>query len=126
MKGFSTSVLIITVTGCTTLRPVNLTADEIPQQISSGELLKRGDHVVIQTRDWRTHEFDITSLSGVAIGGEHESIPVDQIHSIEKRELNANKTLLLVGLILGGIAFTVVLAHAFQSAAAAGILNSTH
>jgi len=75
MQCFATCVLIMALTGCTTLRPVNASADDLPQQIASGELLKRGEHVFIVTKDWQTHEIDVASISETTSGGKRESIP---------------------------------------------------
>jgi hypothetical protein len=51
MKCFSVCVLIIAVTGCTTLRPIDGTPKELQQFINSGELLQPGDRVRIVSAD---------------------------------------------------------------------------
>ncbi len=117
---------LLIFSGCTTLRPIDAYQDDFSQRIASGELLKIHDHVVIETKDRQTYEFEITSLSATNIDGKHQSIPIDQIVSIEKREVNTKKTLLLVLLIAGGIAFTVVLVSALKAAGEAALFGSSH
>jgi hypothetical protein len=117
---------MITLTACTTLRPIDANQPDFSHRIASGELLKVRNHVVIETKDRQTYEFDITALSATTIAGKQRSIPIDQIVSIEKRELNTKRTLLLVLLIAGGIAFTVALISALKGAGAAAVLGSTN
>jgi hypothetical protein len=117
---------MIALTGCTTLRPIGAGELDLSQRIASGELLKIRDHVIIETKDRQTYEFDITAIGIASVDGKQCSIPVDQIISIHKRVVNGKRTFLLVGLILLGGAFTVALVHAFQAAGAAAILGSTH
>ena len=125
MKCVTTWILIITLTGCTTLRPIDANQPAFSQRIASGELKIR-DHVIIETTDRQTYEFDITSISAAGIGGKQRSIPFDQIVSIEKRVLNTKRTLLLVLLVAGGIVLTVALVNAFKAAAAAAILDNSN
>jgi hypothetical protein len=117
---------VLTCSGCTTLRPISAEQPGFSQRIASGELLKVGDHVVIETKDRQTYEFKVTSLSATSIDGKRRSIPTDQVVSLEKRVVNGKKTVLLVGSIIVGVAFTIALVHAFQAAAAAAILGGSH
>jgi len=94
--------------------------------VASGELVKVHDHVVIGTKDGQTYEFDVTSLSATAIGGKHWSIPIDQVVSLEKRVVNRKKTALIVGSIILGVAFTVVLIRALQAAAGAALFRGSN
>jgi len=125
MKCLTAWALIIAMTGCTTLRPITTDQANLPQRIATEELLKPGDHVVIKTKDRQTYEFDVTSSGAGSIDGKHQSIPIDQVVSIQKRELSGKKTALLFVSIVAGVALTVALVHAFQAAAAAAILNSS-
>jgi hypothetical protein len=104
MKCISVWMLVICLVGCTTLRPVAGNSADLQQRIASGELLKRGDHVIVVKADGSTHEFKVASVNAITIDGDQESIPIDQVASIQKRELNVGKTVLLVGLALVGAA----------------------
>ncbi len=63
MKRFTVLGLIICLIGCTTLQPVTGNPAALQKRIASGELLKRGDHVDILTKDGRTRDFNVTSVS---------------------------------------------------------------
>ena len=125
MKRLTVLVLIHCLVGCTMLRPVTGNLSELQQRIASGEVLKRGDHVVILTKDGRTQEFKVVSVSDRSIDGKHELIPIDQVASVQKRELNVGKTALVVGLIVVGVGLIVVLAIGLRGVAATEILNSS-
>jgi hypothetical protein len=126
MKRFTVLVLIICLGGCTTLRPVAGNPSGLQQRIASGELLKRGDHVAVLTNDGAMHEFNVTAVSASTIDGKHESIRIDQVSALQKRQLNVGKTALVVGLTVVGAATIAAVAIGLKSAVAAGILNSTH
>jgi hypothetical protein len=86
MKWFTAWAFIIAVTGCTTMRPIDGTPKELQQFINSGELLKPGDRVRIVTADDKTHRFAITKIEAGLIVGSNESVPVDQVMCVEKRQ----------------------------------------
>jgi hypothetical protein len=125
LKCLITWILMITLTGCTTLRPIDAVQPGLSQRIAAGDLKIR-DHVIIETTDSQTYEFDISSISLASIGGKQRVIPVDQIVSIQKRVLNKKRTFLLVLLIAGGIVFTVALVSALKAAAAAAVLGNSN
>ena len=83
MKWFTTWALIIAVTGCTTLRPIDGSPEELRQFINSGELLRVGDLVRIITADEKAHRFAVTKVQAGLIVGPKESIPVDEVISLE-------------------------------------------
>jgi hypothetical protein len=126
MKCFTAWVLIIILGGCTTLRPIGAEQPDFAQRIASGELLKVGDRVVIETKDSQTYEFDVTSLSATSIDGKRWSIPTDQVVSLEKRVVNRKKTFLILGSILLGVAFTVVLVRGLEAAAGAALFRGSN
>ncbi|HTB87011.1 MAG TPA: hypothetical protein VK743_03635 [Steroidobacteraceae bacterium] len=113
MQCFTVWVLIIVLGGWTTLRPMNADQPDLSLDIASGKILKVGDHVVIGTRDCQIFELEVTSFSATSIDGKGRSIPIDQVVSLEKRVVNGKKTLMVLGSILLGVAFTVALAHGF-------------
>jgi hypothetical protein len=83
MKWLATWAFIIYVTGCTTMRPIDGSPRELQQFINSGELLKVGDRVRIVTADEEAHRFAITKMEAGPIVGRNESVPVDQVMSLE-------------------------------------------
>jgi hypothetical protein len=104
MRRLMVLALILVSTGCTTLRPVNGTPEDLRQQISAGTLLKPGDRVSIVSVDGKTHRFEVTGIAAGVIQGRHESVPVDQVASLEKRRVSALKTAALaVAVVAAGI-----------------------
>jgi hypothetical protein len=110
MKRCTVLGLIICLIGCTTLQPVTGNPAAVQQRVASGALLKRGDHVVVLTKDGRTHDFSVTSISASTIEGRHESISIDQIAIIQRRKLSVEKTVLAVGLTVVVAAAVIVVA----------------
>jgi len=89
--------LVLICAGCTTLRPIQGSPTELRQRISSGALLKPGDRVSIVTTDNKTHQFEVTGINAGVIEGKAESVPIDQMASVEKRQFSGGKTAALVG-----------------------------
>ena len=106
-------IAIISFAGCTTLRPIEGTPAELQQRLNSGDLLKSGDRVSIVTADHKTHVFKVTAVSTGFIEGRMQSVPVDQVVSVQKRQFSSTKTWILAGacvLAIGSIAYAA--AHA--------------
>jgi hypothetical protein len=92
MKCFTTCILMLTLTGCTTPRPIDVVQPGLSQRIAAGDLKVR-DQVTIEATDQQTYEFKITSISVASIDGKQGTIPVDQIVSIQKRDTEQKKDL---------------------------------
>ena len=125
MKCFTTWILMITLTGCTTLRPIDTNPPDFSQRIAAGDLKVR-DQVIIETADQQTYEFKITSISVASIDGKEGAIPFDQIVSIQKRVPSKKRTLLLVLSIAGGAALTIALVSALRAGDAAAVLGNSN
>jgi hypothetical protein len=108
MQRLTVLVLIICIAGCTTLQPIAGHPSDLQRRITSGEVLKRGDRVLIVTNDGRKHKFKVTSLSTGTIDGAHESISIDQVSSIERREFDVRKTVWLVALTVLGVVIVIL------------------
>lgn len=106
-------ITVLSLAGCTTLRPIDGTSGELQQRINSAQLLKAGDRVSIVTVDSKNHAFKVTEIASGVIKGRANDIPVDQVASVGKREFSTGKTLALVALSLlavGGLV-AIVAAH---------------
>jgi hypothetical protein len=79
-------ILTMAISGCTTMRPVDGSPAELQQYINSGELLEAGDRVRIVTADQKAHRFAITKIEAGLIVGSNESVPIDQVVYVEKRQ----------------------------------------
>jgi hypothetical protein len=97
MRPFILMTMLIISAGCTTLRPIEGTPTDLRQRISSGELLKPGDRVAIVTTDDKSHRFAITGINAGLIEGKTDSVPIDQVATLQKRKFSAGKTAALVG-----------------------------
>jgi hypothetical protein len=95
-------MLIVCMGGaCTTLHPIGGTPSELSQQIAEGGILHPGDHVVITTVQGNRHEFVVRSVHDGAIHGDHDSVPLNEIVKLQRREFSAGKTVILVLVVLG-------------------------
>ena len=90
-------VISIFTASCTSMKPVKL------DQVQTG--LKQGDVVKVVTKDGRTFELEIVSVTPEAIVGKDQRIEFADIMRVEKRGIDAGKTaalgagVLAVGLI---------------------------
>ena len=85
------------LSGCTSLRSVEMTPSQLQQKIRAGDVIKQGDAVKLVTLDGRRHEFTVSELTATTISSESESIVIDDIIALETREFSGGKTALLVG-----------------------------
>jgi hypothetical protein len=115
MKFLAVLASIICLVGCrlssvgyTTLQPITDNDAGLQHRIVAGQLIKPGDHVWVQTIDRKVRRLTVISIDVNNIIGERESIAIDQIISIEKRQLNVGKTLTLVCATIVGILIIIV------------------
>jgi hypothetical protein len=94
------------IAGCTTLRPIDDSPAELRQRITSGDLLKPGDRVVIVASDGKAHRFAIKSIDAGLIRGRSESVPIEQVVTLQQRQFSRAKT---AALVIGiGLACSVI------------------
>jgi len=120
MKRLIVLAALISFAGCTTLRPIEGTANELQSRINAGGLLTAGDRVSIVTADAKRHVFRVRIIKDSLIDGTKDRVSVDQIVSVQKRKFSRAKTFLLVGC---GIAFTGFIVYAAAHAAPAFALG---
>ena len=101
------TVLLI-CTGCTTLRPIDGSPADLRQRLSAGELLKPGDRVLVITTDQKEHRFTVKSIGADVIEAPSESIPIEKIYFLQKRQFSRGKTIALVGGLVGGAALALL------------------
>ena len=122
MKRIIVLAALISFAGCTSLRPVEGTPNELQSRINSGGLLTHGDRISIVTTDAKTHKFRVRVISEGIIEGRQDRLRVDQIVSLQKSEFSRVKTFLLIGC---GIALTGFIIYAAAHAAPAFALGQT-
>jgi uncharacterized lipoprotein YajG len=86
MKLISTLIAILLITGCTSMKPVEMSPDQLQDGISSGEVVHEGDTVRITTADGKKHKFEVTAISDERIAGNDIEILVVDIVAIELKE----------------------------------------
>jgi hypothetical protein len=110
MKNAPIIASIVLMMGCTTLRPLEGSPDQLQQAILCGELLEPGDRVRIVTTDGSGHEFRVTQIDADAglVIGEDDSVPVSQIRAVERRTLSVAKTAgaVYAALVIAGAAIS--------------------
>jgi hypothetical protein len=103
MKRLVLFTFLIVSSGCTTLRPIDGSASELRQRIESGELLKAGDRVSIMTTDDKRHRFAIKSIGAGIIRGRSDSVPIEQVVTVQQRQFSRAKTAgLIIGIAIAG------------------------
>ena len=95
-KVIAVGVMTISLVGCTTLQPIAGSCPELGQQIAVGAVLKPGDRVVIATADGHRHKLAVTAVDSGSVQGKRESVPIDQIVSVQKRVFSSQKTMELI------------------------------
>jgi hypothetical protein len=102
------ALIMLVAPACTTLRPIEGSPSELRQRINSGELVRVGDRLEVVTSDGKTHQITVSKVGDGRIDGKEESIRIDQIVSLRKREFSGGRTLALVGgvvlVVVGAIA----------------------
>jgi hypothetical protein len=93
------TIIAFTITGCTTLRPVELSQSTVQQRISSGDLIKAGDKVKIITTGEKQYDFKVISIADGYIKGKDIEIPIKDIALVEKYKISIGKTSLLGGAV---------------------------
>jgi hypothetical protein len=102
-------IIILVCAGCTTLKPL---AGDPSQQ------LKVGDRVVITTQDNLKHRLRVHSIDVRAVMGASQTVQIDQIVSVQRRQFSLGKTLALAA-VLAGVAGAVIYTAASVAPAAA-------
>ena len=87
------------LSGCTTLKPIETSPEELQRRIVEEQLLSPGDKVRIVTSDGTTHKLTSKQidLENRTVGDTKQQIPIDEILAVETKEFSAGKTALLAG-----------------------------
>jgi hypothetical protein len=124
LAGITTIFLIATVclSACTSIRPVADNAEALQQQIRTGQVLRKGDHVRVVTRDGVSRRLTVASVEDDVLEGRLDaeataSAPVGELHAetpkkrqgtlveipireivfVEEERVNAGKTAAAIG-----------------------------
>jgi hypothetical protein len=107
MKSLLVIFFALVACGCTTLKPVEMSPEELQQKIAAGEIIKVGDRVKVVTSDGVVHKFGVTEISTDRVSGKDVDLPIADIIAVETREFSGGKT---TALVAGGTLIYVLLA----------------
>jgi hypothetical protein len=102
----SALIAILILAGCTTMKPVEMSPDQLHDQISSGDIVGPGDQVKLFTSDGKTHELKVSAITDTSIVGDDIEVPIDDVIAMETKEFSGGDTSVLVlssTLVLGFI-----------------------
>ena len=140
----SVGLLVLTM-GCSTFRTSDLPPDELQNEIASGTLIQKGDHVAVTMDKGHRYELEITRVSEDRIWGEQAfqkyetvinevadisnqttvtrpvEIPIAEIVTIEKRELTPAGATGAAAAAVGLVYFVWVLVPALLVGAIVGL-----
>lgn len=110
-KLVSVFLVILLMSGCSTVTPVEMTPEQVQQKISTGEVIAVGDAVKVATSNGEIYNFKVTAITSQQILGDEVEIPIEEVVAIETREFSAGKTAALAGgtVLLWGIIVAVAL-----------------
>jgi hypothetical protein len=103
--------LAVTVSACTSLKPMELPPTELQRLIRSENLIDVRDRVRLVTADGSAHEFRVTrvDLGQDVVAGKHEAVPISNIVTVQTRRVAAGRTAALAAGIYVGIGLIVTL-----------------
>jgi len=86
-------IVVIMLSACTAMRPIEPIPLEVKQQFKIGETIK------VYTTDETVITFKVVEISEVAIIGTHETIPFKDIVKVEKKKISVAKTAAVGGTV---------------------------
>jgi hypothetical protein len=90
-------VVVLAAGGCTSMREVDLSAEELQSQIRSGELAQPGNRVAVVTAGGMEHTFEVVAVTEDVIRGESVEVPIGDIVSVHTEQLSPGKTAVATG-----------------------------
>jgi hypothetical protein len=103
-RRFISFLLALSLVGCTSLKPVNMTASELQKQIPTGSVINANDEIKLETSDGKTRQFVVTEVTNTHVRGVNNSIPINTISSVKKVKTNMGKTAGLTAVVLATVA----------------------
>ncbi len=90
-------LIILMVSGCSTMKPIEMSPEQVQQKIAAGEVLDVGDKVKIATTDDQIYKFKVTEVTDKQVRGDDIEVPIDEIVGVETKEFSLGKTAALTG-----------------------------
>lgn len=102
---------------CTSLKPIELPAEELQQKIIAGDIVLVGEKARLITADGNERKLHVTAVTESMIVAKDIEIPIVDIVAVETRQISAGKT---TALVATGVAIGYVIAGAVAAAAILG------
>jgi hypothetical protein len=97
MKFSLGGLILVIISGCATLKPVELAPEQLHEKIFSGNVVQEGDNIRVITSDGMRHKFKVKAITKDHIVGKDINIPISDLVALETSEFSGGKTTLLVG-----------------------------
>lgn len=91
--------------GCSTITSEDIYNEDLQEKIRNGQLIEKGDYVIIHTLDNKKYEFTVDGIDEETIAGDGISVQIDSIAALETKTLSVEKTAGLVGGVSLGLWF---------------------
>ena len=106
MKILLTTLLVLLLAGCTSMRTLDVANVNTHEQLI--KQIDVGDVVSVITKDGTTHEFAITLIDSEVISGNEIKISISEIKEIRKEEFSILKTGGLIPITWVGLTLIVL------------------
>ena len=117
MKNTLVIAMIVFCGACTSLKPIEMPAEQLQQKIISGEIVLVGEKTRLITADGKEYKFRVTAVKDNVIVAEDAEVPIAEVVAVETRQTSAGKT---TALVATGVALGYVIAGAVAAAAFLG------
>jgi hypothetical protein len=83
--------------GCSTITSEDIYNEDLQEKVRHGQLIEKGDYVIIHTLDNKKYEFAVDGIDEKSIKGNGISVQIDNIASLKTKTVSVEKTAGLVG-----------------------------
>lgn len=118
MKCISITVIICVLSGCTSLKPIQMPAEQLQQKITTGQIILVGEKARLITADGKEYKINVIAVTDGLIIAKDVEVPIVDVVAVETRRASAGKTTALVA--AGSIATVYIIAGALAAAAYTG------
>ncbi len=117
MKCISITVIICVLSGCTSLKPIQMPAEQLQQKITTGQIILVGEKARLITADGKEYKINVIAVADGLIIAKDVEVPIVDVVAVETRRASAGKT---TALVAGGVAVAYVIVSALAVAGFAG------
>jgi hypothetical protein len=116
MKFILVLITLISLVGCTTLRPLVGAPTELREHLANDRVVGTGDYVRVTAADGKSHEFAVVAVAAGQLVGTHESIAIDDVVALKRRKFSTGRTVALA-IVIGLVVVVGALYLAWQHTA---------